>query len=46
MNNFVFGFGGLLLAIGCFRNEFKKSGLNVFLEFVGFVGMIVAYIIH
>jgi hypothetical protein len=45
MNDFVYGIGSGCLIAGCIRNQFKKSGLNVFLEFLGFGLMMVAYII-
>ena len=45
MNHFIYGISASCLCVGCIRNEIKKSSLNVFLEIIGFVGMMVAYII-
>ena len=45
MNHFIYEISAICLCIGCIINEFKKSGLNIFLEIVGFIGMMVAYII-
>lgn len=45
MKHFIFGLDSLLLATGCIRNEIKKSGLNVFLEWFGFALMLIAYAI-
>jgi hypothetical protein len=45
MNNFIYVIGAICLCAGCIMNEFKKSGLNVFLEFTGLVAMTLAYLI-
>ncbi|WP_405292022.1 hypothetical protein [Methanobrevibacter sp.] len=44
-NHILFGLGAVVLAYGCIKQEFEKSGWNVVAQIVGFIGMIIAYII-
>jgi hypothetical protein len=45
INHLIYGIGALILSFGCINSQFKKSILNPLLEFIGFILMVVAYLI-